>query len=325
AMAFNIGMLVFFKYCNFCGGSVGILLNLIGWPVHWVDLNILLPVGISFYTFESMSYTIDVYRGLIPAEKRWHRFAFFVSYFPHLIAGPILRPREFLPQLDQKPWIDLATFEEALYLIAKGLIKKIVLADLLGTFADKAFNHPEQVDCLAAWTGVLAFSFQIYYDFSGYTDLALGCARLMGFKLPENFNRPYVALSITDFWRRWHMTLSSWLRDYLYIPLGGSRMPTVLGVYRNLMITMVLGGLWHGAAWHFVLWGFLQGSFLVCERMLGWGTTQAGPPRLLDMGRRVLVFAGVTGSWLVFRCEDFGRMGCLCTTLMGSSVPGVAT
>jgi alginate O-acetyltransferase complex protein AlgI len=217
----NLGMLAYFKYVNFFAETVTEIASRFGVSLTWVDLNVLLPIGISFYTFESLSYTIDVYRGLIPAQQSWYRFAFFVAYFPHLIAGPIMRAGQFIPQLDVRPRLDVQALEEGLMRIGRGLFKKIVLADYLAVFADRAFNAPSQVDMISTWLGVYAFTFQIYFDFSGYTDLAVGSARLMGFQLPENFRNPYVALSATDFWRRWHITLSFWLRDYLYIPLGG--------------------------------------------------------------------------------------------------------
>jgi alginate O-acetyltransferase complex protein AlgI len=194
----------------------------------------------------------------------------------------------------------------------------------MASYADLVFTRPGQVDCLMAWTGVFAFSFQIYYDFSGYTDVAISCARLMGFHIAENFDRPYASRTITDFWRRWHITLSSWLRDYLYIPLGGSRMSTRWAVYRNLMITMVLGGLWHGAAWHFVLWGFIQGAFLVADKMLGRHTRtakdeEARPGRVL-LGQFV-TFQLVTFSWLVFRADNLETIGSILLTMVAGARP----
>ncbi len=312
SMASNLSMLAFFKYFNFFCGSTADAVHFLGLKCSWTDWNIVLPVGISFYTFESMSYTIDVYRRIIPAERSWSRFGLFVAYFPHLIAGPILRPHHFLPQLDKRPKLTASQFESAIFMIAQGVFKKVVLADFLSTYADKAFVHPASVDPISAWIGVFAFSFQIYFDFSGYTDVAIGCARLMGLELPINFNRPYCSGSITEFWKRWHISLSSWLRDYLYIPLGGSRMATKIGVYRNLMITMLLGGLWHGAAWHFVLWGFLQGSFLVLERMFKLETNSDEENKdnvAILIFRQLTTFMLITFSWMVFRTENLPLLG----------------
>ena len=238
----NLGVLFFFKYYNFASGSVVSLFGLVGWKLDWVEANILLPVGISFFTFEALSYTIDVYRGHIRAEREWNRLAFLVSFFPHLIAGPIVRAAQFFPQMDRTPSLTAATLDEALYLVVVGLFKKIVIADTLAIYADASFAVPASSDRLTLWLGVYAFSFQIFFDFSGYTDIARGCGKLLGYELPENFRRPYVAASMTEFWHRWHITLSTWLRDYLYISLGGNRMRTRWGVYRNLFITMFIGG-----------------------------------------------------------------------------------
>jgi alginate O-acetyltransferase complex protein AlgI len=304
----NLGLLFYFKYINFFGESLQALANAAGFRLDWIDLNVALPVGISFYTFEALSYTIDVYRGEIRAERQWSKVAFLVSFFPHLIAGPIVRAKSFFPQIGQPPRLSARDLELAVFLLAIGLLKKIIIADTLAGYADNAFDHAGSVGSLAAWLGVYAFSFQIYFDFSGYTDIALGSALLLGYQLPPNFNRPYASISITDFWRRWHMTLSSWLRDYLYIPLGGNRMRTRLGVYRNLILTMFLGGLWHGAAWHFAVWGVLHGALLAVERALGIGTDdQAGPARRL--WRAAIIFQIVTFLWIPFRAGSLGAVG----------------
>ena len=306
----NLGLLCYFKYVNFFGESLQALADALGFRLDWVDLNVLLPVGISFYTFEALSYTIDVYRGEIRAERDWSRLAFLVSFFPHLIAGPIVRAKDFFPQIGRPPRLPPERLEQALFLIATGLFKKMIVADTLALFADNAFDHAGSVGSLGAWIGVYAFSFQIYFDFSGYTDIALGSALLLGYELPQNFRRPYVAVSISEFWRRWHMTLSSWLRDYLYISLGGNRMRTRWGVYRNLILTMFLGGLWHGAAWHFALWGVLHGLLLSVERALGVvapreharADERPGPAERLIKG--ALVFQVVTFLWIPFRAQS---------------------
>lgn len=318
SLASNLGMLGFFKYYNLFGESLGRVLRLIGWPVDWVDLNILLPVGISFYTFEALSYTIDVYRRKISAERDYARLAFLVSFFPHLIAGPIVRASAFFPQIGRRAHLSIEEFELSLFLIATGFFKKIVLADGLAPFADGAFGDPQHTGTVATWIGTYAFAFQIYFDFAGYTDIALGSAGLLGYKLPPNFNRPYGAISITDFWRRWHMSLSSWLRDYLYISLGGNRMKTRWGVYRNLVLTMFLGGLWHGAAWHFGLWGLLHGLWLSLERAVARDRKVEAQklmalPRLM---RIVLVFHGVLLLWLFFRADSMTTLRNLARNLV---------
>jgi D-alanyl-lipoteichoic acid acyltransferase DltB (MBOAT superfamily) len=307
----NLGMLAYFKYAGFFSANLQAIASVIGWHLNWVDLNIILPVGISFYTFEALSYTIDVYRRKIPPEKDWARLAFLVSFFPHLIAGPIVRAHNFFPQIGRRPHLTVIEVERALLLVFSGLIKKIIFADTLGGYADKAFNFPNEIDSFEAWLGIYAFMFQIYFDFSGYTDIALGCAKLLGFDLPENFRRPYAAVSFTDFWHRWHISLSSWLRDYLYISLGGNRMKSKLGVYRNLMITMLLGGLWHGASWHFVIWGAVHGCFLSFERLTGI----VGKQQVLTIGKRALSSAVfiqlILLTWIIFRSPDLTRMGLL--------------
>lgn len=318
SVATNLGILGFFKYYGFFAETVVDMAAVVGLRLSWTDLNIILPVGISFYTFQSMSYTIDVYRRHIPAERSWSRFAFYVAYFPQLIAGPIMRASQFLPQVPKKPAMTPARFESALVLIVMGLIKKIVLGDLLGRYADPMFNSPEGASAFQAWLGLYAFTFQIYFDFSGYSDIAIGCSSLMGYDLPDNFRRPYMAVSFSDFWKRWHISLSSWLRDYLYIPLGGNRMKTRFGTYRNLMLTMLLGGLWHGAAWHFVLWGFLHGGYLAVEKMVGSAavTTASYRSRKSLFLKRIMVFHAVVLTWLVFRCEDMTALGHYLTALI---------
>ncbi len=307
----NLSVLGYFKYFNFFAENIAFLLQGLGIEANWVDLNILLPVGISFYTFQSMSYTIDVYREKIRAEQSLLHFAFYISYFPQLIAGPIVRASDFLPQTKMTPKLDCEALDQSLYRIFKGLFKKIVLADFLAHYADLAFNTPGDVDSLTAWIGVYAFSLQIYFDFSGYTDIAIGCARLMGFTLPENFNAPYVAATFSDFWRRWHITLSTWLRDYLYFPLGGSRTKKRSGVYRNLLITMSLCGLWHGAAWPFALWGVMHGCILCLERFLG-----VNKKRSASWLHAFIMFQFFTLSWLPFRAATFAELSTLVSKLL---------
>lgn len=302
----NLMILGFFKYFNFFADTVVQIASLFHLKLHWVDLNIVLPLGISFYTFQSLAYTVDVYRGQIKAVRFWPKFSFFISYFPHIIAGPIIRPHYFLPQLDSKPTLSPAQLNHALMYIFRGILKKIVFGDFLANYADQAFNHPESTDLFGAWLGVYAFTFQIYFDFSGYSDIAIGCARLMGYEIPENFHRPYMSKSVTEFWRRWHMSLSFWLRDYLYISLGGNRVDKKYKVYRNLMLTMLLGGLWHGAAWHFVVWGGLQGLLLCVEKYFNIGNYKSEDSRLTfkNILQIFLVFHFAVFSWIIFRAEN---------------------
>jgi alginate O-acetyltransferase complex protein AlgI len=322
----NLGMLASFKYLDFFGSSAAWLAHGLGLSLSWTDLHIVLPAGISFYTFESMSYTIDVYRGHLRAERSWPRYAMFVAYFPHLVAGPIVRPAVFLPQIDAKQRLRADEFQAGLFLIFQGLLKKIVLADFLAPFADSAFDKPAEAGLFAAALGTYAFALQIYFDFSGYTDLAIGCSKLMGFQLPENFRRPYAAMSMTDFWRRWHISLSTWLRDYLYVPLGGNRMGSEWGVYRNLMITMLLGGLWHGAAWHFVLWGGLQGAFLVLERHFGVGRRPgSGIAGTWQWTSRAIAFHLTCFCWIFFRAADGTALREFFAAFLRTDVPMTVT
>ncbi len=300
SLAFNLGMLGFFKYGTFVSQNVAWLLGGDAWLV-----GLILPVGISFFTFESLSYTINVYRGE-RASRSLLDFALFLSFFPHLVAGPIVRPRAFLPQLLVPPHVDRQTVELALARIAQGLIKKVVLADTLGQYVDLVWSRPGMLPASGGYPlgnvalAAYAYAFQIYFDFSGYTDIALGLARLFGFTLPENFDRPYLAANPREFWQRWHITLSTWLRDYLYVPLGGNRHGTAR-TYLNLFITMLLGGLWHGPAWGFVLWGGYHGVLLVVHR---WWTA-GRPARALTGVRHVLAcvvtFHLVTLGWVLFR------------------------
>ena len=310
SMVSNLGLLGFFKYANFFTESVASLATAAtGTDVGWEPLDILLPVGISFYTFQSMSYTIDVYMRKLTAERSFMRFAFFIAFFPQLVAGPIVRARYFLHQMDHPPRVSPQALESAFYLIAVGLFKKIVMADTLAGYTEAAFANPAEVDALTAWLGLYAFTFQIYFDFSAYTDIAMGCARLLGYRLPPNFRRPYTATSFTEFWRRWHISLSFWLRDYLYKPLGGNRKGPVR-TYINLMLTMLLGGLWHGAAWTFVLWGGLHGLFLALEKRLGLARLAhdyRGRP-MRRFVRSLVIFQLVALTWLPFRAEGWDDM-----------------
>lgn len=324
----NLAVLGYFKYYDFFCESWTALCNSVGATTEFHASSIVLPVGISFYTFQSMSYTLDVYRREIPAVRSWPKFAFYVAYFPQLVAGPIVRAAEFLPQLAERPKLDQQALERSVALIFKGLLKKIVIADgLLAMHAEAAFDAPAVVDSFVAGLGLLAFTFQIYFDFSGYSDVAIGCSRLMGYNIPENFRFPYTAASFSEFWRRWHISLSSWLRDYLYIPLGGNRMPTAIGVYRNMMVVMLLGGLWHGAAWNFVIWGGLHGSFLVIERIFqGRSTRKVTSPSVLKLCiQRAIVFCGILATWVVFRASGLAGIKLFVLSLVAGGIPDSIT
>ncbi|MBV8153315.1 MAG: MBOAT family protein [Candidatus Eremiobacteraeota bacterium] len=302
-VAANLAFLASFKYANFATGTASALLGLHDDP--WL-VSLIVPIGISFHTFQSISYLVDVHRGKTPAIRNALDYALYLAFFPQLLSGPIVRAGLFFGELFS--WRS-PTAEDVSYGLARatfGLFKKIGIADQFSPISDAYFSavraHP---GALAAWCAVFAFSMQIYFDFSGYSDIAIGCARLFGFVFPENFNLPYLATSVTDFWHRWHMTLSTWLRDYLYIPLGGSRHGKVETV-RNLMLTMLLGGLWHGANWTFVAWGGVHGVLLSLERALGIGReNDARLDRWLRASRALLTFAVVSLAWVLFRAQRF--------------------
>jgi alginate O-acetyltransferase complex protein AlgI len=312
SMALNLGMLGYFKYYNFFSESLQGALARAGWNVPLWHLKIVLPIGISFYTFQSMSYVIDVYRRHIKPTRNFIEFAAFVSFFPHLVAGPIMRPTSLLPQVEKPRRLNLEQFYQGAYLIFWGLTKKVVFADNLATRVDDLFGRWQTLDGGLTLLAIYAFAFQIYCDFSGYTDAARGIAKCMGFELALNFNLPYFATSPRDFWSRWHISLSTWLRDYLYITLGGSRGGTLL-TYRNLMLTMVIGGLWHGAAWTFVLWGFYQGLILVMHRLSQPWLDRVKPSDAVDRacwtGLRIFVtFHLVCFGWLLFRAKSMEQI-----------------
>lgn len=261
----NLGILGFFKYANFFQDNLFIFMKLLGYEPGWSSLNIILPVGISFYTFQTMSYTIDVYNRKLKATTSPLDFAVFVSFFPQLVAGPIVRAADFLPQLNRPVKLNWDT--SALFLFLRGMVKKVIIADNISRFADTVFNDPHGWSSVVIWVATIAFYIQIYCDFSGYSDMAIAVARFLGYDLMLNFDRPYFAQNPSVFWKKWHISLSSWLRDYLYIPLGGNR-GSVFFTYRNLTITMLLGGLWHGASWNFVLWGAIHGLLLIAHRLI---------------------------------------------------------
>ncbi len=301
----NLGILGFFKYYNFFIDSAAAMLHPLGVAVGDRALEIVLPVGISFFTFQSMSYTFDVYRRRLEPVTNFLDFALFVAFFPQLVAGPIVRAAHFLPQLRRFPKRSSVDFRGCLLLFLTGFVKKSCIADNVSPFVDPVFAQPAAYDALSVWIAVLFYAVQIYCDFSGYTDMAIACAGLLGYELNVNFNFPYFAASVTEFWRRWHISLSSWLRDYLYIPLGGNR-GSLLFTYRNLILTMLLGGLWHGAAWTFVVWGALHGGALVAHRE--WNRRLSLPAWGL-LGRflgTAATFYFACFAWIFFRAQSFG-------------------
>jgi len=320
SIASNLGVLGFFKYHDFFAQSFSELFSSIGSLIQTRTLGLILPVGISFYTFQSMSYTIDVYRRELTATRNLVNFLAFVSFFPQLVAGPIQRARHLLPQIEQTRVITRPMLEEGAWLILWGMFKKVVLADNFAPLAEMAFDN-SNFTAATVILGTLAFGLQIYCDFSGYSDIARGTARVLGFDILQNFNLPYSAANLREFWQRWHISLSTWLRDYLYIPLGGNRLGKAR-TYLNLGITMLLGGLWHGAAWNFVLWGLWHGAGLAvqrspifnsqfpilnsqCRRILGWLATMT------------FIFYG----WLLFRAKSFTQIADMTRALTDFSAP----
>lgn len=263
----NLGILGFFKYYGFFSENLNALLATVGLDTSIEVLNVILPIGISFYTFQTLSYTIDVYRGKIDPIDNPLDFALFVAFFPQLVAGPIERASHLIPQIRRPRTVTLEHWRRGLFLILTGLVRKVVIADTAGILVDQNFAAPYEYSSLQLASGLILYSIQIYGDFAGYSNIARGSAQLLGFDLMRNFRHPYLARNPSDFWRRWHISLSTWLRDYLYIPLGGNRRGA-RRTHANLMVTMLLGGLWHGASWNFVLWGFLHGAYLSLHRLL---------------------------------------------------------
>lgn len=306
----NLGLLGVYKYGDFTLKAVEELGVLLGWNIRTPDLNLLLPMGISFYTFQSLSYTIDVYRGVIPAVRGFGPFLLFITFFPQLVAGPIVRASEFLPQMPRPRRLRLVVFYEGVWLLVCGFFLKMVCADNLAAYVNEHWEkgYAETTDAsLALWLALM-FSGQILADFAGYSSIARGLAYLLGFRLPINFNAPYIATSLKGFWERWHMTLSRWLRDYLYVPLGGNR-GARLRTYVNLFLVMLLGGLWHGAAYTFIVWGALHGIALGIERGLGLHGARPGQTWRDTLGVRAAWFLVVQGvvlvAWIFFRSETF--------------------
>jgi alginate O-acetyltransferase complex protein AlgI len=303
SIAANLSVLGFFKYANFVLANFQVLLGYFGVTFHPQPYNIVLPLAISFYTFTAMSYTIDVYRRAQEPTRDLIGYMFYIAFFPHLIAGPILRAAYFLPQIERHQRFTWPAFYMGSNLIMMGLIKKTLLADNLAIYVQRVYASPAGATTLEAWLATYAFAAQIYCDFSGYTDIARGLAYMLGYRLPVNFNLPYLATGFRNFWQRWHITLSTWLRDYLYISLGGSRRSAARN-YFNLYVTMALGGLWHGASWTFVIWGSLHGIYLMLERAIfGW----KGLPPVSGWRRIVAIlitFHLTCIAWVFFRAQS---------------------
>ena len=300
----NLSLLGWFKYANFGVQTFRALLHSLGFAGDFAWVDVVLPVGISFYTFQTMSYTIDVYRGEVKTAARFVDFLCYVSMFPQLVAGPIVRYSVVEHELQHRvhSW---AKVHRGILFFQVGMVKKLLLADALAPTADRAFSLPDAGNLGAAdsWLGIAAYTFQIYFDFSGYSDMAIGLGLMLGFHFPINFDAPYRSQSITDFWRRWHISLSTWLRDYLYVSLGGNRLGT-LRTYINLMVTMLLGGLWHGASWNFLAWGGYQGGWLVLERLAGKRPWYGPLPGFVRIG---ITFVIVMFGWVLFRARDLGH------------------
>lgn len=298
----SLSFLLYFKYSGFFLMNANELFSM-----NFVIEKLFLPIGISFYTFQSISYIVDVYQGKIKSSSNFVDYAFYMTFFPHLVAGPIVRASDFIPQINNPLQIDRALLKTALFRIVLGFSKKLIIADFLGKFVDIVHSNPQLYSGVENLISMYAYSFQIYFDFSGYSDIAIGIALLMGYKLNENFDRPYASQNITDFWRRWHISLSTWLRDYIYIPLGGSRTGK-FNTYLFLMITMTVGGFWHGASWNFVLWGVLHGVALVVHKLISSTTPKAVPkktPIVLKCINLFITFNFVSVLWILFRAQSF--------------------
>ncbi len=321
SITINLSILGFFKYFNFFVDSFCGLLNFFHIPFSLVTLHILLPVGISFYTFQSMSYTIDVYRNKMIPTKRFWDYALFVTYFPHLVAGPIMRAKDLLPQVLSSRKLSLEKFYEGSFLVFWGLFEKIFIADNLAKIVNPIFASPPPYNGGEVWVALYAFSFQIFCDFDAYSNMARGLGKCMGFEILYNFNLPYFSTNPREFWQRWHISLSSWLKGYLYISLGGNRQSEMM-TYRNLAITMLLGGLWHGASWTFILWGAYHGLLLIVYRYFPVyrGEVHSTPPmsRKWFIPKVILFFHLVTLGWLLFRAQSIHQVAQMVSALLFS-------
>jgi len=317
SLTLNLGLLAYFKYTNFIFASFYELIN-----KPFDPFAIFLPVGISFFTFQSLSYTIDVYRRNILPLKNITEYAFYLTFFPQMVAGPIVRAADFIPQIFKTPFLNKQDFGKAIFLISSGLFKKAVISDYISlNFVDRIFDAPALYTGFENLMGVYGYALQIYCDFSGYSDMAIGIALLLGYKLNINFDSPYQSASITEFWRRWHISLSTWLRDYLYISLGGNRKGKTR-IYINLLITMLLGGLWHGAALRFIVWGALHGVMLAIEKLMKSIIT-IPQNKITKIVGIVLTFHFVCFSWIFFRAADMQTVGAVLTQIFTAFHPEI--
>ena len=321
-VALLLGTLGLFKYAGFFVDSLTGLMNSFGLAGPSTVLQIILPVGISFYVFHAISYVVDIYRRQVAVDYSVVDVALYIAFFPQLVAGPILRASQFLPQMKTERHLGGSELSEGVQLFVLGWCYKVVLADTLAEVADPVFAAPRQWKAMAHWTATLAYAGQIYFDFAGYSSMAIGAALLLGYRMPRNFAYPYSALSITEFWRRWHISLSTWLRDYLFIPLGGSRGGRAF-YYRNLMLTMVLGGLWHGASWNFVIWGAIHGTALIGHKVWMELRPKLGsPPVLGAAGSLVLTQVVVVVAWVFFRSQSLSDALLMLQAMAGHAAPG---
>jgi alginate O-acetyltransferase complex protein AlgI len=317
----NVGVLAFFKYFNFANDNLLALARLIGWSYPLEHLAIILPIGLSFHTFQSLSYTIEVYRGHYPAERHPGILALYVMFYPQLVAGPIERPQNMLHQFREQHTIEYQRIVGGLQLMAWGLFKKVVIADRLAIAVNQVYNQPTNYSGFSLIIATVGFAYQIYCDFSGYSDIAIGAAQVMGFRLMTNFKRPYHSKSIAEFWKRWHISLSTWFRDYLYISLGGNRVPKWRWQF-NLLITFLISGLWHGANWTFVVWGALHGFYLILSiwtegprRKLMAVTRLDSRPRIAKGMQMTVTFALVCFAWIFFRANTISDAAYIATHL----------
>ena len=307
SISFNLGLLFIFKYFNFFLESFNQLISIVGFKSNPVLLNIILPVGISFYTFQTLSYTIDVYKGKIKASNDWILFATYVSFFPQLVAGPIERASRMIPQLSRVRKLDINNSREGIRKILLGFFKKVVIADSLSPMVDYTFLNYDELSSFSLLLGAIFFTFQIYCDFSGYSDIAIGVARIFGIKLIENFKYPYFSVNIREFWQRWHISLTTWFRDYLYIPLGGSR-SSIMSSTRNILIVFLISGLWHGANWTFIVWGLVHVTlyipFFIKRRNTVINTKSKTSLIYYRFIGGALTFSVVVLSWVIFRSDS---------------------
>lgn len=321
SLAANFGFLAFFKYGQFIMDNYAVLLRSIGIDYHSPAFHIILPVGISFYTFQTLSYTLDVYMKRAVPAKSFLDYCLYIAFFPQLVAGPIVRAENFLPQCESPKQANIVQFKRGISLIILGLFQKMVLADfIMAPVVEKVFHPGAHASFADAWMGTFAFTAQIFFDFSGYSTCAIGSALCLGFKLIRNFRSPYGSAGFSDFWHRWHISLSTWLRDYLYIPLGGNRKGEV-STYWNIMVTMLLGGLWHGASWTFVVWGGIHGALLCIEKMLAplWKRLTSLHAQTAQLAAWIFTFFGVCLTWVFFRAKNMGHAFELLRAMFGQN------